>query len=231
MSSPNTESSTPNTQSSSPNTQSCASTPSPVSLADKRPIIISGPYADDTGRLVRRLKNAYPGIFSLPAMHTTRPQRPNETEGVSNFFVGMTQLAIMKSYGEFIHTDCSNGCWYGTSRTAVAKEMDKGLIPILDIGTSGIKRVQKTSKLHARYVRFRRSSFDGPSESYEDGDADDEESADEGEGDDASLVSTMVSSIASKLNDDQFISIVSDDIGDAYKQLEEFVFGSMYQGQ
>jgi guanylate kinase len=74
--------------------------------------------------------------------HTTRPQRPGETDGVDYFFVDLAQFEQMvKDKGFLEHARVFDHC-YGTSRHAVEQAIKVDQSVLLDIDWQGARQVR-----------------------------------------------------------------------------------------
>ena len=103
-------------------------------------IVISGPSGVGKGTALKLAMSRRPGLaFSVSA--TTRPPRPDETEGKSYFFVTEPQFRQMIDRGEFLEYDAHNKALYGTLWSQI-ENRDEGDI-LLDIDPMGAKKVRE----------------------------------------------------------------------------------------
>ena len=73
--------------------------------------------------------------------HTTRPQRPGETDGVDYFFVDPAQFEQMVRDNRFLEHAKVFGHCYGTSRHAVENAIKSNQSVLLDIDWQGAQQV------------------------------------------------------------------------------------------
>jgi len=81
--------------------------------------------------------------LALSVSHTTRPVRPAETNGRHYHFVSEAKFEEMKKNSDFLEHARVFDHHYGTSRNAVAMQLDQGRDVILDIDWQGAKQVRK----------------------------------------------------------------------------------------
>lgn len=74
--------------------------------------------------------------------HTTRPQRPGETEGVNYFFVTTDTFHEMREAGAFFESAEVFGHFYGTSLTQLESRLADGADVILEIDWQGAQQVR-----------------------------------------------------------------------------------------
>ncbi|KAF4995177.1 hypothetical protein FGRMN_5315 [Fusarium graminum] len=137
-----------------------ASTQLQVTGADLRPIIVSGPSGVGKGTLIQRLIDSNPGKFSEVVSHTTRGPRPGEIEGVAYHFVSSAKFSSIIAEGGFIEHTIFSGHHYGTSKEAIARQNGPNSVILLDIDIEGVKAIQKSQSLDARYVFIKPPSFE-----------------------------------------------------------------------
>ena len=69
--------------------------------------------------------------------HTTRPQRPGETEGVNYFFITTEAFHEMRNAGAFFESAEVFGHYYGTSLNQLESRLAEGADVILEIDWQG----------------------------------------------------------------------------------------------
>jgi guanylate kinase len=84
------------------------------------------------------------GHFSIS--HTTRPERPAETDGVDYHFVDDETFERMVQQGDFLEWAEYAGYSYGTSRQAVEEQLAAGCDVFLDIEVQGANQVRKAAR-------------------------------------------------------------------------------------
>lgn len=103
-------------------------------------IVISGPSGVGKGTALNLAMSRRPGLaFSVSA--TTRPPRPDETEGKSYFFVTEPQFRQMIDRGEFLEYDAHNKALYGTLWSQIENRGEGDIL--LDIDPMGAKKVRE----------------------------------------------------------------------------------------
>lgn len=111
--------------------------------------LISAPSGAGKTTLVRALLEASraedPGHDQLcvSVSHTTRPMRPGEVNGENYHFVDYDTFLRMRDEGAFLeHAEVFGNC-YGTSRSWVEKQLEKGWDVILEIDWQGARQVRE----------------------------------------------------------------------------------------
>ena len=80
--------------------------------------------------------------FSVSA--TTRPPRPNETDGVHYYFVTKEQFEDMIATGQMLEYSAHAANYYGTPRAQAEEKMATGSV-LLDIEPNGAGQVKKAA--------------------------------------------------------------------------------------
>jgi len=115
------------------------------------PLVLCGPSGAGKSTLVKRLMSEYKESFGFSVSHTTRAPREGEVDGQAYNFVSQEQMKQAIEKGEFIEHATFAGNTYGTSKAAVQKVREKGLICILDIDIQGVKSMKQTD-IQSNYV-------------------------------------------------------------------------------
>ena len=106
-----------------------------------RLFLITAPSGAGKTSLVRELQRTHPNLH-VSVSYTTRPRRPNETEGRHYHFLDDAKFARMVAAGEFLeHARVFDYC-YGTARRSVAQELSKGRDVLLEIDWQGAAQVR-----------------------------------------------------------------------------------------
>lgn len=74
--------------------------------------------------------------------HTTRPKRPNETDGVNYHFVDEAEFLEMLQNGGFLESAEVYGHRYGTSQHWVNEKLAEGINVILEIDWQGAEQIR-----------------------------------------------------------------------------------------
>ena len=106
-------------------------------------VVISGPSGVGKDMTITRLKElGYPFHFVVTA--TTRPKRPNETDGVDYFFISTSEFAEMIEQGELLEYAVVYGDYKGIPKAQVREALasDKDVIMRIDVqGAATIRRL------------------------------------------------------------------------------------------
>lgn len=103
--------------------------------------IISAPSGAGKTSLVNALVERVPGMV-LSVSHTTRPQRPGETDGQHYYFVDAAEFQRMAERSEFLEYAQVFGNRYGTARAQVEEQLRAGNDVILEIDWQGAQQVR-----------------------------------------------------------------------------------------
>ena len=104
-------------------------------------LIISAPSGAGKTSLIRALVEQEPRV-EVSVSHTTRPQRPGETEGVNYFFITADTFEEMREAGAFFESAKVFGHFYGTSLTQLESRLADGADVILEIDWQGAQQVR-----------------------------------------------------------------------------------------
>ena len=107
--------------------------------------ILSAPSGGGKSSLARALADRAENIVTSVS-HTTRPQRPGESNGVDYFFVDPAQFEQMVKDGGFLEHAQVFGHCYGTSRHAVEQAIQSNQSVLLDIDWQGAQQVRAAFK-------------------------------------------------------------------------------------
>lgn len=99
-------------------------------------VLISGPSGAGKSTFVKSLVTAEADVvFSIST--TTRPPRPDETDGVQYHFVDNTEFDRLIAADAFVEWANVHGNRYGTRRDHLQAMKDRGQIPLLDLDVQG----------------------------------------------------------------------------------------------
>jgi len=104
--------------------------------------IIAAPSGAGKTSLVRALVASSRNIV-VSISYTTRPRRPGESDGVDYHFVDQDTFRKLVQAGDFLEYAQVFDHYYGTSRSQVSKQLDKGLDVILEIDWQGAQQVRR----------------------------------------------------------------------------------------
>ena len=105
-------------------------------------LIISAPSGAGKTSLIKALVEQEPRV-EVSVSHTTRPQRPGETEGVNYFFITTEAFHEMRDAGAFFESAEVFGHYYGTSLIQLESRLAEGADVILEIDWQGAQQVRQ----------------------------------------------------------------------------------------
>ena len=105
-------------------------------------LIISAPSGAGKTSLIKALVEQEPRV-EVSVSHTTRPQRPGETEGVNYFFITSEVFHEMRDAGAFFESAEVFGHYYGTSLDQLESRLAEGADVILEIDWQGAQQVRQ----------------------------------------------------------------------------------------
>ncbi|KAI1403489.1 guanylate kinase [Hypoxylon fuscum] len=185
--------------------------------SDRRPVVISGPSGVGKGTLFKKLFDAHKDCFALSVSHTTRKPRAGEAHGVDYYYVSPDEFEALVQADGFVEHAKFGSNRYGTSKQTIADQTAKGRVVVLDIEMEGVKQIKK-SGIEARYVFIKPPSFEELEKRLRGRGTEDEDS------------------ISKRLNQAKLeleyadtpgvhdIIIVNDDVEEAYKKLEDYIY-------
>lgn len=192
---------------------------------DRRPIVISGPSGVGKGTLYNRLFAAHPDAFTLSVSHTTRSPRAGEQHGEHYFFVPMAEFEELVARDGFVEHAQFGSNRYGTSKATIEAQAAKGRVTVLDIEMEGVKQIQASGSIDARFVFIAppapeietlRARLEG-------------RQSETPESIEKRLRQAAVELEYARTPGVHNLIIVNDDLDRAYQQLEEFVFKPLAQ--
>ncbi len=104
-------------------------------------VVISGFSGSGKGTLMKGLMDNY-DYYSLSISATTRAPRPGEEEGREYFFVDKEQFLGMIQNGELLEYARYVDNYYGTPKSYVERELEKGKDVILEIEMQGALKIK-----------------------------------------------------------------------------------------
>ncbi|MFO7911164.1 MAG: guanylate kinase [Desulfotignum sp.] len=109
-----------------------------------RLFVISAPSGAGKTTLIKQVLKKFSGV-SYSVSHTTRPPRPGETHGKEYFFVNESEFVDMIDADLWLEWARVHGHYYGTSRTFVEEQLEKGSTLLLDIDVQGAAQIMASS--------------------------------------------------------------------------------------
>ncbi len=104
--------------------------------------VVSAPSGAGKTSLVKALVEDTPNL-QVSVSHTTRPQRPGETNGVNYHFVSPEQFAQMLDESAFLEHAEVFGNLYGTATKGVEALLAQGEDVILEIDWQGAQQIRR----------------------------------------------------------------------------------------
>jgi len=105
--------------------------------------VISAPSGAGKTSLVRELLQRNTGL-RVAISHTTRPQRPNEENGVNYHFVSQQAFVKMQQQDLFVEHANVFGFLYGTSKKSIHAILETGEEIILEIDWQGAEQIRSS---------------------------------------------------------------------------------------
>lgn len=103
--------------------------------------VIAAPSGAGKTTLVKELVRRNPElVFSIS--YTTRAKRPTETEGSDYFFVDEARFAELEDQNELLESAVVFDHRYGTSRSQVEAQLERGRSVLLEIDWQGARQVR-----------------------------------------------------------------------------------------
>lgn len=104
--------------------------------------VVSAPSGCGKTTLCAKLLDDMPELANSISVTTRRP-RPGEKNGVDYHFVSKNRFAEMVKKGAFLEHEDNFGNRYGTPKTFVEKNLEKGRPALLSIDVKGAMKVRK----------------------------------------------------------------------------------------
>ena len=114
-------------------------------------IILSSPSGAGKTTLVKKLSQK--DKFEISISHTTRQPRPNENQNKDYYFVNDTEFKRLIKNEEFLEYAKVFNNYYGTTRTPVIDNLNKGKNVLFDIDWQGADQI-KNKKLDFKLISF-----------------------------------------------------------------------------
>lgn len=103
-------------------------------------LVVSGPSGSGKTTLCRQLADAGDAVYSVSA--TTRPARPGEIHGRDYFFFTEPEFEEKVARGEFFEHARVHGNLYGTLKSFVKQNLERGTDVVMDIDVAGAAQIR-----------------------------------------------------------------------------------------
>jgi len=106
-------------------------------------IIISGTTCAGKGTVIKKLLENHNDIV-LSVSYTSRPKREHEIDGVDYYFVTQEEFERKIENDEMLeYAQVHYGCYYGTPKKEIIKQLETGKDVILEIDVQGAKQIKE----------------------------------------------------------------------------------------
>ncbi|XXH05182.1 hypothetical protein Hte_011607 [Hypoxylon texense] len=185
---------------------------------DKRPIILTGPSKVGKSALISMLLERRKDVFGQVVRHTTRSPADGEVDGQDYHFVDPKAFNTILDGDYFLEFSTRDGVDYGTSRKVAEALEESGKVPIIELDREGIQTA-KDNGYNARFI------FISPP-TTEEHEARLTKAGVSEEHVQAALKAAEEDIEHSKSEGQYDTTITNDDLEEAYKSLEAFIYGS-----
>ncbi len=103
-------------------------------------IVVSGPSGTGKTTLCRKVCEAGEAVFSVSC--TTRLPRPGEVDGQDYHFLQESDFLARVQQGELFEHAQVHAHWYGTLKSAVFENLERGIDVLMDIDVQGALQVR-----------------------------------------------------------------------------------------
>lgn len=103
-------------------------------------MVVSGPSGSGKTTLCRKLADMGEAVYSISC--TTRPPRPGEVHGRDYFFLSEAEFRDQIARGEFFEHAHVHGNFYGTPKSYVKQNLERGVDVVMDIDVQGAAQVR-----------------------------------------------------------------------------------------
>lgn len=100
-------------------------------------VVISSPSGGGKTTVIRRLLERGGDAFAYSVSATTRAPRPGEVDGRDYFFLSKEEFERRVRNGEFVEYAEVHGHLYGTLRSPLQSQLERGKVVLLDIDIQG----------------------------------------------------------------------------------------------
>jgi guanylate kinase len=176
-------------------------------------IVISAPSGSGKTTIAKAVMKKYPAmLFSVSA--TTRPRRPNETEGKDYFFLSNDEFKARVDRGELVEWEEIYGNYYGTLKSEVDRALSQGQVMLFDVDVKGALSIKTMYGYDAVLIFIKPPSFEVLKERLTNRQTEDE-----------AALKRRLERVAMELRQaDQFdFQVVNDDLATAIDKVEKII--------
>lgn len=105
-------------------------------------VVVSGPSGVGKSTIVAELAARHPQVVPIVTA-TTRPQRPDEVDGVHYHFISPDEFGRLRDSGQLLEWANVHGNWYGTPIEQVRGILAAGRDAVLTIDPQGARSVRR----------------------------------------------------------------------------------------
>jgi guanylate kinase len=103
-------------------------------------MVVSGPSGSGKTTLCRQVADRGEAVYSVSG--TTRPARPGEVHGRDYFFFSEAEFKEKTARGEFFEHAQVHGNYYGTLKSFVKQNLERGVDVVMDLDVQGAAQVR-----------------------------------------------------------------------------------------
>jgi guanylate kinase len=105
-------------------------------------VVLTGPSGVGKGTLVRKLLQRHPKLY-LSISATTRSPRDGEIDGQDYYFLDRAEFEAKIAAGDLLEWAEFAGNYYGTPKTVISDQLDRGESVLLEIELEGARQVRQ----------------------------------------------------------------------------------------
>ncbi|KAI1769079.1 THO complex subunit 1 transcription elongation factor-domain-containing protein [Hypoxylon sp. FL1150] len=185
---------------------------------NKLPIVLTGPSKVGKSTLVSMLLERRKDAFGKVVRHTTRSPRDGEVDGQDYHFVDSKEFNRILDGDYFLENTTQDGFEYGTNRNLALALEESGKVPIVELDREGIQ-MAKDNGYNARFIFISPPTTEELETRLKKAGVSEEHIP--------SVLKTSEEDIEYSKSEGQYdTTINNDDLEEAYKQLEAFIYGA-----
>ncbi|KAI1500468.1 THO complex subunit 1 transcription elongation factor-domain-containing protein [Biscogniauxia marginata] len=184
-----------------------------------KPIILSGPRGVGKSTLVSMLLDRQKGVFGKIIQHTTRSPRDGEINGQDYHFVDSKAFNAILDGDYFLEFSNRDGFDYGTNRKTAEAMEEAGKVPVIQLDREGTQ-MAKDNGFSARFIFVSPPNIEELEARLNKSEGLTEEAI-------QNMIKTAQEDIKHAKSDELYDTVIeNDDLEEAYKALEEFIYKS-----